>query len=234
MENDHEDKKVLTDLIARLKRNSIASLKSEKPEDFEAIVRLTERFLVSQSKAWMANSFGNMTGPELEDSNDQFFDPLEEYRKEPDNLEEICLYLQHDMNEREHELIELSHGNKSTYNMVVFGAAIKLAQGENISSELREFLINHLIGEQPKFKRGKGRPKASSDSKRFALYAIEFARSFGLSATRYGDERSDTACDAVEKAANNLIASGAIKSLPIQYTYRNLVHIWNDRKELSG
>ena len=227
-------KKSSSDLMARMKQLGALKPESKKPSglSFDEIVLHTEEFILSQSRYRIDNAFGNMVGPDLESPEDEKFDPLALYKNDPTDIDDISMYVQFDMNRRESELVKLSDKNEFYYNMVIFGAALKIANSEDLSENLRTSLVKHLIDGPRLFKNARGRPSASRDNKVFAIEAIRYAHSFGLHVSRNDASPPRSACDAVEFAADNLIKSGKLKEFPLEYTFKNLIGLWNKRKTI--
>jgi len=182
-----------------------------KPQNlpFDEIVTRVADFMKSAEEQRIAFSFGNEVGEHLEDKNDARFDPIALYDACPDQLDKITMFVDHDMELNEQELLSRKDKSLYAYNTLVFGAAIRLEREETLSKGLRAFLVDHLIAPNPPGKKRKpGKPKNTNDKKRFRYFAIKFAVLHGLKPTRNDEtENRESACDAVKKAADMLYHS---------------------------
>ena len=185
--------------------NERYSLLYPKPQNlpFDEIVTRVADFMKSNEGLRVAYRFGNEVGESLEDENDARFDPIALYDADPDQLDHIIMFVEHDMIWNEQELLSRKNSSLYAYNTLVFGAAIRLSREEELSRELRAFLVDHLITPNPPKKAKKpGRPKLSTDDKLFRILAIKFAEEHGLTPTRNDvTEVQESACDAVCAAA---------------------------------
>lgn len=184
-----------------------------KPQNvpFDEIVTLVADFMKSAEEQRIAFSFGNEVGEHLEDKNDARFDPIALYDACPDQLDNIIMFVDHDMEFNEQELLSRQDKSLYAYNTLVFGAAIRLERKEALSKGLRAFLVDHLIASNPPKEAGTGkreRPKNKNDKKLFRYFAIKFAELHGMKPTRNDETKSrQSACDAVKKAADMLYHS---------------------------
>uniref|UniRef100_UPI00356761A8 hypothetical protein n=1 Tax=Roseovarius sp. TaxID=1486281 RepID=UPI00356761A8 len=141
-----------------------------KPQNlpFDDIVSRVADFMKRQEKLHIALIFGNEVGEELEDKNDERFDPIALFDTYSDQLDHIIMYVEHDLEFNEQELLSRKDSSLYAYNTLLFGAAIRLASRKAISRELRAFLVDHLIAPQtPKQPKKRGRPKTTNDDKYF-------------------------------------------------------------------
>jgi hypothetical protein len=193
----------------------------------EIVARIAD-FMVSQDKLRIAYAFGNQVGEDLEDDDDAHFDPIALYAAYPDSLDAITMFVDAEMLKSEHDLLQRKDTSLYAYNTLVFGVALRLARSETVSSELRKFLVEHLIKPNPPNKsKGRGRPKDTNDDLTFKRQAIEFAVSYGLKPTR-NDATSEktSACDAVADAGRKLYQeTGDPKSIS-GYTFEALKKVW--------
>lgn len=195
---------------------------------FSEIVNRLAEFMFQQHRGRIATAFGNEVGAELEDATDWRFDPIALYAKYPDELSQIQLMVEHELLDNEEELLGRKDESIFAYNTLVFGIAIKLARGEELSEGLRSFAVDHMIAPNPpKRKQGRGRPKKSSAENWEKVLAIQFAVAHGLTRTR-NDATAEkvTACDAVENAAKLMKTRYGLDGYETGYGYDNLRDLW--------
>jgi len=204
------------------------SILGDKPQDlsFPEIQARVQDFLIDQEDQKNAFAFGEGIAVGNASEKDAQFDPVKEFEANPNKLDELIMYVEFDMEIREDDLLKEAVSFESSYNTLLFGAAMKLARKEDISDDLREFLVNHLISPLKKWKKREGRPKITKLDEKFRYFAIEFARKHGLSATRHDEKRDrDSACDVVSAAALALYHSG-MTEFGTGYGFDNLKKIW--------
>jgi hypothetical protein len=205
------------------------SILGDKPQDlsFPEIQARVQDFLINQEDLKNSYAFGEGIAVGNASEKDAQFDPVKEFEADPNKLDELIMYVEFDMEIREHELLKEAGSFESSYNTLLFGAAMKLARKEDISDDLREFLVNHLISPLKKWKKREGRPKITKLDEKFRYFAIEFARKHGLSSARNHLSPRRSACDVVSAAALALRKSGRAEFTK-GYGYENLKKIWND------
>ncbi len=178
-------------------------------------------------------AFGNEVGEDLEDPNDARFDPFEWYSKKPEELETIQMYVEWDLNENEDELLGRKDTSLYAYNTLMFGAAVRIRQGSNLSPALNKFFIEQQKNPQPPTqKKARGRPRKTNDDWFLKRQAIEFAVKHGLKAYR-NDVTTEriSALDAVEQAATLIYREEHIEEFSSGYGYENLKKIWKKRNK---
>lgn len=221
-------------LLNRLKLAGKYSIVGEKPEDlpFEDIVAEVSVFLRAQENFRIAYSFGNEVGEDFDDDNDARFDPIALYAEFPQQLDTIHMYVDYDIRNSEAELLARCDTSLYAYNTLVFGAAIRLANSKNLSPQLREFLVNHLIDPKPpKVTKQQGRPKKTKDEDLFKYHAITFAAKHGLHPTRNDvTDNRISACDAVFEAALHLYNEEHLTKYSTGYGYETLKKLWHSIK----
>ena len=200
----------------------------DKPQglSLEEIQLRVQEFMIGNEKLKMGFSFADGIGIGNTSETDAQFDPVKEYKDDPDRLDDITMYVEHDMEYRQNELLKEAVSFECSYNTLLFGAALKLANKEDMSDELREFVFNHLISPPEKPKKRGGRPKITTGDEQLRYYAIEFACKHGLTATRNDVSDPHSACDVVAAAALALYRFG-MKEYATGYGYDNLKKIWN-------
>lgn len=203
------------------------SIVGEKPQGLPRsdIKARVAAFMVQNEKSSMAYAFG--ASGEKHDSADgtRYFDPIAEFDKAPDRLAEIAIFVNHDMLHREHELIAESSEYRCSYNVLLFGVAAKIANREELSDELVDFLVNHLISPQSPQKASPGRPKGDPQSDIRKFQAVKFASLHGLSPSRNDASETTSACDLVSEAAQQLAQEGK-QQFARGYGYDNLKKIY--------
>ena len=199
-----------SDLIQKIQKNKeLYSILGEKPQGLKhsEIIKRVKGFLIKQEKLRDSFAFGEGLDVSNMGKNVAQFDPIESYKKNPSAIDNIMMLVNHDMDYREEELINEAENFKASYNTLLFGIAIKLANDQKLSDTLKEFLVNQLISPPDDQKKSSGRPKKTTLDEEFRYHAIEFARLHGLKATRNDESTSFSACDAVSDAATALSQS---------------------------
>ena len=199
-----------SDLIQKMqKTRELYSLLGEKSQGLKhsEIIERVKGFLIEQEKLRNSIAFGEGVAVGNTGKNIAQFDPIESYKKNPSAIDNIIVLVNHDMDNREEELIFEAKNFIGSYNTLLFGIAIKLAHDQKLSDTLKEFLVNHLISPPDDQKKSSGRPKKTTLDEEFRYHAIEFARLHGLKATRNDESTSFSACDAVSEAATALSQS---------------------------
>ena len=218
-------------LIQRIKdRQQRYSYVGPKPPGlpFNEIVDRLVEFMLEQHRNRINIAFGNEVGVELEDSTDWRFDPIASFDKYPEELPNIQFLVEYELLNNEQELLERKEESIFAYNTLVFGVAIKLARGEELSGDLRSFVVDHLLAPNPpRPKRGPGRSPKSFDENWEKVSAIKFAVAHGLTPTR-NDATIDkvSACDAVESAAKQIMKQHTIGDFGTGYGYETLRRLW--------
>lgn len=213
------------------------SLVGPKPQDLttEELVERIAAFLISQYRMLPLIAYGNQVGEEFEDESDQRYDPIEHLASCPDDLDQIAMYVKHDMEQNEAELLSRKDSSLYAYNTLAFGAAIKLARSETLSEDLLSFLIGHLIQpSQPKEQRGAGRPASNNQQRDIKISGIRFACLHGVTATRNdASEAKVSACDLVERAARLIFKRDKNSYFSAGFGYENLKRLWHIEKRKS-
>lgn len=201
-----------------------------KPQNlpYEEIVIRVADFMLSQNKLRIDYAFSNEVGEDLEDVDDARFDPIALYDAHPESFDAIAMYVDTEMKDSEHALLERKDTSLFAYNTLVFGAALRLARSETVSKPLMAFLVDHLIKPSPPHKpKGRGRPKDSNDDLIFKRQAIEFAVAHGLTPTRNDASTDQTsACDAVADAGRKLYQEHGNPKFVSGYTFDALKKVW--------
>jgi hypothetical protein len=202
----------------------------EKPQNlpYFEIVERTADFMLSQHQLRVAIAFSNEVGEDLEDKHDARFDPIALLEAYPDSLDSIVMFVEAEMKASEKDLLERKGKSLYAYNTLVFAAALHLARSESISSELMEFLVNHLLQPNPPVtSKGRGRPKGINDDLLFKSNAIKFAVAHGLTPTRNDETKKKiSACDAVVQAGRKLYQDKGDKKFISGHTYAALKKVW--------
>ena len=185
-------------------------------------------FMLSNERMSGIIAFGE--GADKDDTPEgvEHFDPIRELQKDPSNLDEILMLVDHDLNLREQELLDEAQHYPTSYNVLLFGAAAKLARDEQLSDALRELVITHLINPPARVPSSKGRPKRSAQVDERKYHAIKFAIQHGLNPSRNDEGNNFSACDVVSEAAQDLYNMGHLK-FSIGYSYENLKKIYFKR-----
>ena len=171
-------------------------------------------------------AFGEGAHKENSSEGIQHFDPISELRKNPSNLDEILMLVDHDMYIREQELLHEAQEYQSSYNVLLFGAAAKLVRDEQLSDALRELVINHLINPPDFPTQSKGKPKRNPQVDEQKYFAVKFAMQHGLKPTRNDESEHHSACDIVAEAALELWRKG-YSNFASGYGYESLKKIYH-------
>lgn len=215
-------------LLKRLKdsqeRHSIVGLKPQGLSQSEIQERV-EDFLIFQVVTKIPFSFGGGVSVGGVVDTDTEFDPIQAYQDHPEAVDDIMMYVRSDMSGREDELLEEAKTHMSSYNVLLFGTAMAIANGEALSVPLREFLVDHLTKPPRTNLKARGRPRLKDLDAEFRYYAIRFAMLHGPTPTRNDASSPHSACDIVAGAALALRKSGR-DGFAIGYGYDNLKRIW--------
>lgn len=215
-------------LMSRMRRASGLSLTAAQPQGltFAEIKERVMEFMLANERISGIMAYGEGLDKYGATENTRHYDPVEEFNKENSNTVEIMMLVKHDMNFREAELLQEAQKHKTSYNMLLFGAAIKLANKEPMSDALREFVINHLVGQIPEFpKRKPGRPPSDPLVDERKYFAVLFAVKHGLRPSRNEIYTKPSACDVVEAAALELSKTG-YTLFALGYGHDNLKKIY--------
>lgn len=218
-------------LMARLRKVDDLTLTGPKPQGLprSEIKERVIAFMLSNEGMSGAIAFG--AGADKDDAPDgvQHYDPVEEFRRDNSKLAEILMLVEHDMNLREATLLEEAQQHQASYNVLLFGAAAKLARDEHLSDALRELVVEHLVN-PPNF-RTKSKKKSNPQVYERRYFAVEFAVQHGLKATRNDASQHHSACDLVAEAALELQKLGH-STFAIGYGYENLRKIYQSDSKL--
>jgi len=217
-----------SDLIQEIQKNrELYSPFGEKPQGLQRseIIERVKGFLIEQEKLRNSIAFGEGVAVGNTGKNIAQFDPIESYKKNPSTIDNIIVLVNHDMDNREEELIVEAENFKGSYNTLLFGIAIKVAHDENLSPTLKGFLFDHLISPPDGQKKKSGRPKKTTLDEEFCFHAIEFARLHGLKVTRNDESTSFSACDAVSEAAT-LLSQSRVPGFNQGFGFEVLKKIW--------
>jgi hypothetical protein len=103
------------------------------------------------------------------------FDPVKIFNSDQNQLENVKMWVDFEMADREAELLEEASSQQHSYNLLLFGVAMKVANDENLSSPLRLFLLNHLICPPKPIKKSQGGVSKMDLEYEFRCLAILFA-----------------------------------------------------------
>lgn len=188
-------------------------------------------FMLSNERLSGTIAFGE--GADKDDAPDgvQHYDPVEELRRDDSKLNEILMLVEHDMNFREAALLEEAQEHQASYNVLLFGAAAKLARDEQLSDALRELVVEHLVNPPnfPTQRRGKQKRSPQVDERKY--FAVKFALQHGLKPTRNDVSQHRSACDLVAEAALDLWKMGH-SAFATGYGYDNIKKIYNNESKL--
>jgi hypothetical protein len=221
-------------LMERLKRNQERfSLLGPKPQDLtrsEMVSRVEDFLLLQEELAWHF-SFGDAEEKDEAPKGTVHFDPVEIYNSNPEHLEKLVHCVEFDMNGREEQLLDEAKRHRSSYNTLLFGAAIKLHKKETLSDGLRDLVVDHLISKpastKQKEKGGQRKDPIRNDCK---YEAIQFVCLHGFKATRFKDSARNSACDIIEDAALSLWKKGHTQ-FGSGYRYDNLQAIYSKKSK---
>lgn len=201
-----------------------------KPKNLphQELVQRVADFMLSLGRLQVTYAFANEVGEELEDRNDVRFDPIAFFAAAPECLDDISMFVEFELQTSEMELLARKDKSIFAYNTLVFGAALRLARKELLSTDLMSFLIDHLINPSPpKVPKKRSKPKRTNDNLAFKLAAVAFAKSHGLDATRNDATVGVfSACDVVSEAAVKLYKATGDHQFISGYTYASLKKLW--------
>ena len=205
-------------LKLRLEEQGRYSIVGEKPQGLTngEIQTEVEVFLISQQA--VRHSFAYGEGGEQ-------FDPVKIFDSDPKQLENLEIWVGLEMAERESELLEEASSQQHSYNLLLFGVAMKVANDEKLSSPLQLFLLNHLICPPKPMKKSQGGVSKMDLEYKFRCFAILFATQHGVKATRSDVSDPHSACDIVSHAAMALHKAGH-EGFSTGYGYENLKKLW--------
>jgi len=160
------------------------------------------------------------------------YDPIALLDAEPGKIELIQHMVSYDIEHHLSTLLSRKDDCAHSYNILVFGCAIYVANSMTIPSELQSFLIDHLLDPPMKLhKRVKGRPKKPITETILIGSAVSFAKQHGLTSTRYDESANkESACDAVGKAVSELLRETNTKLSCSNYDA--VQKIWQKYKKL--
>lgn len=208
----HMSKKVNeSPLMAKMRKDpSDLSLIGPKPQDlpYDELKERLKAFMLKNERMSMIMAFGEGADKDEVSEGVKHFDPCEEFKKDESRLEEIMMLVEHDMDHREKELLEEAQRHASSYNVLMFGAAIKIARGDQLSDDLKELIVTHLTNPPDRSALSKGRPKRDPLVDERKGHAIKFAMLHGLKRTRNEGSLGGSACDLVAEAALELRKMG--------------------------
>lgn len=214
-------------LMERLNRvTELYSLNGPKRQGLpraELLARV-KAFMLSERRMRPIFAFGEGDDKSSTPEGFQHFDPIAELEAGWLTPETIIAYVEAEMQNRRDEVLSEAKVELSSYNIVLFAAAIKLSNGEGLSKDLCEFVVEHLVN-PPKWPTSKkGRPKRSplvDDEKK---RAIQFTVLHGLKRSRNSASDANSACDIVSDAAIELYREG-YEEFATGWGYDTLVRI---------
>ena len=198
-------------LMARLRKVGDLTLTGSKPQGLP-LSKIKERvmaFMLANESMSGVIAFGDGVDKDDVPEGMRHYDPLEELRQDDNKLDEILMLVEHDINLREEALLQEAQEHQSSYNVLLFGVAAKLARDEPLSDSLREFVVQHLINPPNLSTQSKKKPKRSPHEDERKYFAIKFAAQHGLNPTRNDEAKHrQSACDVVAEAATELRQMG--------------------------
>jgi hypothetical protein len=222
-------------LMARLRKVGDLTLTGSKPQGLP-LSKIQERvmaFMLANESMSGVIAFGDGVDKDDVPEGMRHYDPVEELRKDDNKLDEILMLVEHDINLREEALLQEAQEHQSSYNVLLFGVAAKLARDEPLSDALREFVVKHLIN-PPNFPpRRKGKPKRNPHVDERKYFAVRFAVQHGLKPTRNDESQHHSACDLVADAAQELRNMG-YSNFATGYGYDNLKKIFLSESKLHN
>ena len=116
------------------------SILGDKPQglSFPEIQARVQDFLIDQEDQKNAFAFGEGIAVGNASEKDAQFDPVKEFEADPNKLDELIMYVEFDMEIREHELLKEAGSFESSYNTLLFGAAIPGASQSHHSQRTQE------------------------------------------------------------------------------------------------
>ena len=230
--NDEDSESLL---MARLRKVGDLTLTGSKPQG-SPISEIKERvmaFMLANESMSGVIAFGDSIDKNDAPEGLKHYDPIQEFRKNDSKLDEILMLVEHDINLREEALLQEAEEHQSSYNVLLFGVAAKLARDEPLSDALREFVVQHLIN-PPNFPpRRKGKPKRNPHVDERKYFAVRFAVQHGLKPTRNDESQHRSACDLVVEAAQELRKMG-YSNFATGYGYDNLKKIFLSESKLRN
>ena len=221
-------------LLARLqKAGDDLTLTEPKPQGLprSEIKKRLLAFMLSNERLSGTMAFGEGADKDEAPEGVQHYDPIEEFRRDGSKLDEILMLVEHDMNFREVALLEEAQQHQSSYRVLLFGAAAKLARGETLSDALREMVVEHLVSPASFPTQRKGKPKRNPQVDEQKYFAVKFAMQHGLKPTRNDESQHRSACDLVAEAALELWKIG-YSTFATGYGYDNLKKIYHNQLKL--
>ena len=220
-------------LMARLRKVGDLTLPGSKPQGLP-LSEIKERviaFMLSNEEMSGVIAFGDDVDKDDMPEGVKHYDPAEELRKDDSKLDEILMLVEHDMNLREAALLEEAQEHQSSYNVLLFGVAVKLARDEHLSDALREFVVQHLVNPPNFSTQSKKKPKRNPHVDERKYFAVEFATQHGLKPTRNNaSQHHHSACDVVAEAALALWKMG-YSNFATGYGFDNLKKIYENEKK---
>lgn len=206
--------------------SSDMSLIGPKPQNlrYSELKERLKAFMLQNERMSMIMAFGEGGDKDETLEGVKHFDPCEEFKKDESRLEEIMMLVEHDMDLREKELLEEAQLHTSSYNVLMFGAAVKIARGDQLSDALKELIVKHLTNPPDRPVLSKGRPKRDPLTDERKGRAIRFAMLHGLKRTRNEESLAGSACDLVAEAALELRKMG-YSNFETGYGYETLRRI---------
>lgn len=174
---------------------------------YASIVNRVKTFIqnLEASKLNYAYGITAFDDPDLE--SDDVYDPIVFLEEEPEKIELIQLMVAHDIEHHLNNLLLRKEECPNSYNILVFGCAIYVANAQQLPEKLQAFLVDHLLNPSvdPK-RRSRGRRKRPGSEISLIGSAVSFAKQHGLKATRNDASRDrSSACDAVAEAVAKLM-----------------------------
>ena len=203
--------------------------------DTQIIERVREFMLFQYDRLFvqaMANEY-YLDSRSIEDDDEQRMrlDPVEMWKNNPKLHTDIYNFVKLRIHNCEELLLAKSTSCLVCYNTLLFGAGIKMEEGEALSSELRLFVSNHLKNPSPPKERTRRGPKTFDAERNFLrLSAIRFATLYGINATE-GEVRNQKlhACVAVDSAATKILTKNKIEYFRKGFTKSALMKLWQKR-----
>ena len=116
-----------SDLIQEIQKNrELYSHFGKKPQGLQRseIIERVKGFLIEQEKLRDSFAFGGGVAVGNTGKNIAQFDPIESYKKNPSAIDNIIMLVNHDMDNREEELIVEAENFKGSYNTLMFGLSL--------------------------------------------------------------------------------------------------------------
>lgn len=219
-------------LMTRLRKVDDLTLTGPKPQGLPRS-EIKERliaFMLTNERLSGTIAFGEGVDKGNAPDGVQHYDPVEELRRDDSKLDQILMLVEQDMNFREAALLEEAQQHQAS-NVLLFGAAAKIARDEQLSDALRELVVKHLVS-PPNFpSQPKGKPKRNPHVDERKYFAVKFAMQHGLKPTRNDTSQHHSACDLVAEAALELWKMGH-SPFATRYGYDNLKKIYLNESKL--